>query len=418
LPNSPLTLLTPPAMTEKSAEAPVRRLWLIFFPVLIALGATTSMASNGQPANNIAESTQTTTQPSEQKLAKLRQEIGELRTELDQAQKTKRSAEDQLRVTEKSIGKINTLLRNLDKRIQRQDTEIAALNQRQQHTLTNIDQHKNILAKQLRATYLLGKQPYLKLLLNQQQPQKLSRTVTYFSYYSRAKLAQIEQLNGELQELRQLQQAIETAHQQIEADKSEKLTEKQNLETYHRQRVSLLASLNKEINNKDARLKHLMEDEQRLTALVQHLRSDEIPETLSKKPFAELKGSLLWPVQGPLLAKFGNDRNIGQLKWQGVMISSAAGSEVRAVSRGRVAFADWFRGFGLLIILDHGNGYMSLYGHNDSLYKENGDWVEANEVIARVGPGSSKLGSGLYFELRHNGKPINPLRWCKNMPNR
>ncbi|KPJ88770.1 MAG: hypothetical protein AMJ53_16390, partial [Gammaproteobacteria bacterium SG8_11] len=111
--------------------------------------------------------------------------------------------------------------------------------------------------------------------------------------------------------------------------------------------------------------------------------------------------------------KFGSERNLGQLKWQGVVIGSEAGTEVRSISHGRVAFADWFRGFGLLMILDHGNGYMSLYGHNDSLFKELGDWVEADEVIARVGPGSGQLGTGLYFEIRHNGKPINPIRWCK-----
>jgi septal ring factor EnvC (AmiA/AmiB activator) len=117
-----------------------------------------------------------------------------------------------------------------------------------------------------------------------------------------------------------------------------------------------------------------------------------------------------------MTVRFGSDRNVGQLKWQGVVIASQAGTEVRAVSHGRVAFADWFRGFGLLMILDHGNGYMSLYGPTDSLFKEHGDWVEANEVIARVGPGNAPLGSGLYFEIRHNGKPINPTRWCKNNP--
>jgi septal ring factor EnvC (AmiA/AmiB activator) len=175
----------------------------------------------------------------------------------------------------------------------------------------------------------------------------------------------------------------------------------------------LLASLNAQFKEKDSKLKRLLEDEQRLAALVQQLQSELILEPIAKRPFAELRGKLNWPVSGPMTVKFGSKRNIGQLKWQGVVIASQAGTEVRAVSHGRVAFADWFRGFGLLLILDHGNGYMSLYGHNDSLFKEHGDWVEANEVIARVGRGSGQLGSGLYFEIRHNGKPINPTRWCK-----
>jgi len=397
-------------MTEKSANKLVTHLWLIFITFISAITTITVMAASDQSA--------ALKENSEQQLEKLRRDIGELRTELEHAQKSKLSTQDQLRVTEKSISKIAALLRSLDSRIEYQNQQINILTQRQQKTLTNIEQHKNLLAKQVRATYMLGKQPYLKLLLNQQQPQKLARTVTYFSYYSRAKVLKIEQLNGELEELQQLKKSIVAATVQIERDKSEKLTEKQNLEIYHRQRTSLLASLNNEIYRKDVQLKNLLEDEQRLTALVQHLQSDIVPESIAKRPFAELKGSLLWPLEGPLLAKFGKDRNIGQLKWQGVMISSAAGSEVRAISHGRVAFADWFRGFGLLIILDHGNGFMSLYGHNDSLYKEQGDWVEANEVIARVGPGSGKLGTGLYFELRHNGKPINPLHWCKKMSDR
>lgn len=413
-------------MTEKSAKTQPYRAKLIFITLISVISfniltSATVVAESGQSetlSTSSTRSTPSTPEQSEQRLEKLRRDIGELQTQLKQAQESKLSAQDQLRVTEKSIGKINALLRSLDQKIEHQNNKITGLNQRQQQTLSNIEHQKQILAKELRATYLLGRQPYLKLLLNQQQPQKLARSVTYFNYYSRAKVAQIDQLNAEVKELQQLKQAIQTTNTQIEQDKSEKLTEKQKLQAYHRQRVSLLASLNREISSKGARLKRLLEDEQRLSALVQQLQSDVLLEPITKKPFAQLKGSLLWPVQGPLLGRFGNNRNIGHLKWQGVMISSAAGSEVRAVARGRVAFADWFRGFGLLIILDHGNGYMSLYGHNDSLYKEHGDWVEANDVIARVGPGNGTLESGLYFELRHNGKPINPLRWCKKLSNR
>ena len=353
----------------------------------------------------------------EQQLEQLREDIHALRSELLSVQGTKTSVEDQLRITEKSISKINTLLRSLDSNIRRQDRELAQLNQRRNQAQRNIQLHKSALAKQVRTNYLLGKQAYLKLLLNQQQPQKLARTVAYFNYYHRARLDQIEQLDHQLQELQLVEQAIKSTTAQLEHDKQEKLAEKQILEDHHNQRATLLASLNAQFQEKDAKLKRLLEDEQRLAALVQQLQSELILEPIAKRPFAESRGQLNWPVSGPLTVKFGSQRNIGQLKWQGVVIASQAGTEVRAVSHGRVAFADWFRGFGLLMILDHGNGYMSLYGHNDSLFKEHGDWVEANEVIARVGPGSGQLGSGLYFEIRHNGKPINPTRWCKNNVN-
>lgn len=392
-------------MTGKSVNATIfthtLRVWLFTLCLLILTWAQA-----------------TANESTEQRLEQLRQDIQALRTELKSVQNNKMTVEEQLRITEKSISKINALLRSLDKKIQLQNTELGQLEQRRINAQTNIQQHKTALAKQVRTHYLLGKQAYLKLLLNQQQPQKLARTVAYFNYYNRARLNQIEQLNEELDELRQVEHRIKTTNAELAQDKQEKLGEKQTLEAHYQQRAALLASLNTQFKEKDSKLKRLLEDEQRLAALVQQLQSELILEPIAKRPFPELRGQLNWPVQGPMIVKFGSTRNIGQLKWQGVVIASQAGTEVRAVSHGRVAFADWLRGFGLLIILDHGNGYMSLYGHNDSLFKEHGDWVEANEVIARVGPGSGQLGSGLYFEIRHNGKPINPTRWCKKIANK
>jgi septal ring factor EnvC (AmiA/AmiB activator) len=383
-------------MIAKSVKA--LSYWLI---ALILTSACVQAASNADTAH------------SEQQLDQLRQDIRALRKELAAVKNSQASAEEQLRVTEKSINKMNALLRSLDKKIQRQNGEIEQLKRRRASAQTHIQEHKTALAKQVRSDYLLGQQPYLKLLLNQQQPQKLARTVAYFKYYHRARITSIEKLNLQLDELRQVEQAIKTTSAQLAQAKQEKLAEKQNLQNRRQQRATLLTSLTAQFKQKDTRLKRLLEDEQRLATLVQQLQSDVILEPAPKQPFAELRGRLRWPVQGPVSVQFGSKRNIGQLTWQGVMIASRAGAEVRAVSHGRVAFADWFRGFGLLIILDHGNGYMSLYGHNDSLFKEHGDWVDANEVIASVGSGSGQSGSGLYFEIRHNGKPVNPTRWCK-----
>ncbi|MCG6969720.1 MAG: peptidoglycan DD-metalloendopeptidase family protein [Gammaproteobacteria bacterium] len=379
----------------------VKRLVYGLITLIVILAGGGQASGNEDPA------------PNKQQLDRLREQIHALRGELESVKLSQSSVEDQLRVTEKSISKMNALLRSLEKKIQHQNAEVVQLNRRRAAAQTHIEQQKTALAKQVRSDYLLGKQPYLKLLLNQQQPQKLARTVAYFKYYHRARLANIEQLNHQLDELQQVEQAINTTNAQLAQDQQEKLAEKHNLEIRRQQRATLLASLNKQFKQKEARLTRLLEDEQRLSALVQQLQSDLSLDSLPKQPFAELRGQLRWPVQGPIAVQFGSKRNIGQLTWQGVVISSPSGADVRAVSRGRVAFADWFRGFGLLLILDHGNGYMSLYGHNDSLFKEHGDWVEANEVIARVGSGNGQLGSGLYFEIRHNGKPINPTRWCK-----
>lgn len=350
----------------------------------------------------------------EHQLERLRTEIQALRSELESVLDRKLSAEDQLRITEKNMWKINVLLRALDSKIKTRDAELAQLTRQRATAQSSVQKHKNAMALQVRSDYLLGRQPYLKLLLNQQQPQKLARTVAYYNYLHRARLARIEQLNHEVVKLRQVEQAISATGAELANDHQEKLAEKQRLEDYRQQRLNIVASLNAELNQKDSRLKRLLEDEQRVTALVQQLQSELVLEPVAKRPFPELRGQLNWPVRGTIKERFGSDRNIGQLKWQGVMIASQAGAEVRAVSHGRVAFAEWFRGFGLLMILDHGGGYMTLYGYNESLFKEHGDWVEANEVIARVGPGSGISESGLYFEIRHNGKPINPTRWCKN----
>lgn len=172
----------------------------------------------------------------------------------------------------------------------------------------------------------------------------------------------------------------------------------------------------------------MQEDERRLQRLLDSLATaprdnSQTPaegelasEGTEHTPFLTLRGRLQWPSRGKLTTRYGSARKVGKLKWQGVNIKAPEGTEVHAISHGRVAFSDWLRGFGLLTIIDHGDGYMSLYGGNQSLFKEVGDWVEAGEVIAGVGNSGGRKNSALYFEIRHNGKPTNPLKWCRNKP--
>jgi septal ring factor EnvC (AmiA/AmiB activator) len=142
----------------------------------------------------------------------------------------------------------------------------------------------------------------------------------------------------------------------------------------------------------------------------------DIPaEADGQQPFHSRKGKLRWPARGRLAQRFGAPRS-GGLRWRGVMIEAQEGGEVRAVSQGRIAFSDWMRGFGLLLIIDHGDGYMSLYGHNQTLYKEVGEWVDTGEVVALLGASGGRTESGLYFEMRHKGRPINPVHWCAGKP--
>jgi septal ring factor EnvC (AmiA/AmiB activator) len=182
-----------------------------------------------------------------------------------------------------------------------------------------------------------------------------------------------------------------------------------------RQRKELLAELGKKIKNQENTLTDLETSRGRIENLLKSLGEllADIPTSPSEtRPFVSLKGKLPWPVNGPFMGSFGQPKNYGNLKWNGVLIQAELGTPVHVVSHGRVAFADWLQGFGFIIIIDHGEGYMSLYGHNESLFKQTGDWVQANEVIATAGDSGGQLLTGVYFEIRSRGKPVDPSKWC------
>ncbi|MEE8429334.1 MAG: peptidoglycan DD-metalloendopeptidase family protein [Gammaproteobacteria bacterium] len=201
--------------------------------------------------------------------------------------------------------------------------------------------------------------------------------------------------------------------------KAQRLHEAENLEKTRIARAEVLAQLKKQIRRKDREMRQLKIDEQRLQELIDNISealAASASEMADQISFAKRKGRLQWPVNGKLVTRYGQDRNVGDLKWRGVLIRAPEGSDVYAVSQGRVAFADWLRGFGLLIILEHGDGYMSLYGYNQLLHKEVGDWVSGGELISNVGVSGGQTEPGLYFELRHKGRPVNPAAWLQGSP--
>ena len=366
------------------------------------------------PMDGLAASTD-----SADRLQQLRQQIHDLRSELDSDRQRQQSLQSRLRNTEKRIGKTTALLRELDQQIHRQKRELKTLQKKQKGLRGDLRQHRLSLARQLRAAYATGQQEYLKILLSQQDPAAVARTLTYYDYYNRARLKRMRIITTRLTELTTLEKKIQQQARQLERNRTERVNEKQQLEHSRHERSQLLASLKKDMRGKDQRLSQLLEDEKRLQRLLKRIaeRPLKAPLELGEgKPFSQLRGKLIWPTAGRITARFGSRRKVGKLRWQGVRISTREGTGVRAISHGRVAFSDWLRGFGLLTIIDHGDGYMSLYGGNQSLYKEVGDWVEAGEVIAAVGNSGGNEKHALYFEIRHNGKPINPLKWCRGKP--
>jgi len=366
------------------------------------------------------------------KLEQLRQQIQVLRNELDADVQRKQSLQSRLQRSERHIGKVVALLKKLKRQLRTQQRELKKLVIRRDGLQSDMHKHRVALARQIRAAYTIGRQEYVKILLNQQDPAAVTRTLTYYDYFHRARLARMQNIDESLVELRAVEKNIRQKTRRLEKNREEQNREKMQLEKTRQQRTTVLAGLQQQILARGERLSVMKEDKYRLQRLLDSLATvprqrpeepDGIePELASESsehtPFAKLRGQLRWPTRGRLITRYGSTRKAGKLKWQGVNIRAPEGTEVSAISHGRVAFSDWLRGFGLLIIIDHGDGYMSLYGGNQSLFKEVGDWVETGEVIASVGNSGGRQDSALYFEIRHNGKPGNPLKWCRNRPKR
>lgn len=341
-------------------------------------------------------------------------ERNKVRTHYDEAQK-------ELRDTEQRINKLVNELKKIDHQLSQQKNKLEKLQQQQHKLHKQLVKQRNLLGQQVRAAYMIGRQEYLKLLLNQQDPAILGRTMTYYRYFNEARVERIEEVNVTLDELTKVSNKIEAQTRVLNELRDDRLASKAMLDKSYRKRSEVIAKLALEIKDKEMKISQLQEDEKQLKKLLKAIE-ESLPDLLNapstSKPFASLRGKLPWPVKGRVKNLYGRSRYQGRIKWNGVLISAREGKTVHAVSRGRVAYADWLRGYGLLLILDHGDGYMSLYGHNQSLFKEVGDWVEANEPVGSVGSSGGQSSAGLYFEIRHNGKPNNPAKWCSKTARR
>ncbi len=260
----------------------------------------------------------------------------------------------------------------------------------------------------------MSRHGHLQLLLADNSPAEISRTLAYYDYLNRARGQRITTVEQRLDMITEIQRKLDQRNDDLANAVTEQKDSQQKLNAEQDQRRQLVASLANEISNKESQLTRLSEDEKALLKLLNEIERNlaDIPREIDgSEPFAKTKGRLEWPVDGKLKTRFGSKRGTGKQKWQGIEIAASAGDQVRAVASGRIAFADWLRGFGLLIIVDHGDGYMTLYGRNQSLFQEVGDWVTAGDVIASIGNSGGVEQSALYFEVRHKGRPQNPLKW-------
>jgi septal ring factor EnvC (AmiA/AmiB activator) len=350
----------------------------------------------------------------ETRLNEILGEIDVLSKQLTASRTAQRGEQSRLRELDLAMQQANLEYRELQQQESRHQRELADLELQREEYLAGLDTRMAQLAEQLRSSYRSGRQSRMKLVLNQDDPAKLARMLAYYDYFNRAQVDRIAELRDALSTLDRMQETIDQELVRIGEVREQQLKVLEELESQRDDRASLLAQLTTQIDNEQARLEELQRDRKDLEALLERLSdvlADIPPDLGSHLSVPRQKGKLAMPVTGPVKQAFGQGRG-GGLRWQGWLIGAPAGAEVKSIAYGRVAFADWLRGYGLLIIIDHGDGFMSLYGQNESLLHDAGDWVEPEEPISIVGsnPGEDQ---GLYFELRSKGKAQDPAVWLK-----
>lgn len=374
-------------------------------PPLIALGLVV-VVSLAQADNAVER------QQAEQQLENLQQEIQALGEQLRQSRADLGDVQTQLREIDLSIQQASLESRRLLGLIADQELALTDLEEQREEQLDRLDSRMGQLAEQVRSSYRAGKQSRLQLLLNQDDPAGVSRMLAYYEYLNRAQLGHISRLRSALEALEAVQAAIRAELQQLARLQEEQQSVLRRLETQRGEREQLLARLAAQVGSEESRLAELQRDREDLQALVDRLADvlADIPADLDQQQrISQRKGRLGMPLKGPVRHAYGEHR-AGGMRWQGWLIGAEPGSEVHAVANGRVAFADWLRGYGLLLIIDHGDGFMSLYGNNESLLQEVGAWVASGDAIGIVGthPAGDQ---GLFFELRKDGRAIDPAGW-------
>lgn len=321
--------------------------------------------------------------------------------------------QNSLRKTETEMARVERDVRKLQQAITEQQKQLKTLQSQQGTLFKNRRKLEEEIAEQIAASYRLGREEKIKILLNQQDPKKLSRSLTYADYFNRARLASITEFQQTIAELETLKPAIENKSAQLLNSKDRLIQQRNSLKASYANRSQTLKQINSEIKTDRSRLGKLQQDQKRLSALLKAVETtvSNIQLPSDATPFAKTKGRLGWPTTGKLRNRFGQKRPPSDLRWQGISFFTNSGKPVKSIHHGRVIFADWFRGKGLLIIVDHGDGYMSLYAHQQTLLREAGDWVSAGETIGTVGSSGGLDHTELYFEIRHQGKAINPKRW-------
>ena len=354
-----------------------------------------------------------------EKLQQLKKHIHGIKTELESMQGQRNTVQVELEKTEKKIGHVTAELHRLDADADSARQKIQTLSKDRTREHDTLAALRQVLARDLQLAYTAGRQQRIKLLLNQQDPALVGRMMIYHGYFTRARADRLQALHATLASIDGIEQALVEQQAEIkqlqlqQQEKSVRLTAEQG------NRHKILAQLQRDMQVKKTELSTLQQDELRLHTLVQSLQKamrEMSPQSGNVTSLRQFKGKLRWPVAGRIIRRYGSKQSSGEVQSRGVLIRSRAGADVHAIAAGRIVFADWLRGFGLLLIIDHGHGYLSLYGQNSSLYKDVGAWVKRDEVVAGAGSSGGQDQDGLYLELRKDGRPFNPTAWFDGQP--
>ncbi|MCP5089586.1 MAG: peptidoglycan DD-metalloendopeptidase family protein [Gammaproteobacteria bacterium] len=353
----------------------------------------------------------------ERELEEVRERISELKKSMDESAADRDLLAAELQELEVVIAEQQTRLKEIERQQRRAMDKKKRLDADLAEREAHLDQEAEALAAQVRAAYMSGSQEKIKLLLNQRDPATLGRLMGYYRYLNDYRANNIEAVTEQIRRLDELRRDIATEAARLGELAETRSAELARLNRTQEGRATLLASLRQKIDNEGREVERLAAQEDDLTRLIAELTSilSDYPIS-SERPFSEHKGKLTWPVAGTLLHDYGQPRVGGKINWNGVVLAAPRGQEVRAVYHGRVAFADWLAGMGLLVIVDHGEGYMTLYGYNETTLKNAGDWVAPGDVIATVGDSGGQSEAALYFELRRGTKPVNPRHWVTRRP--
>ena len=353
----------------------------------------------------------------EQELEEVRERISDLKKSMDASAAAREKITAELQAAEIEISEKRVRLRELERERDFSARRKAELDAQLGEREAELDAESAELAEQVRTAYMSGSQERIKLLLNQRDPATLGRLMAYYGYLNDYRSDNIDAGTAAIRELAALRSEVAAEEARIADLAKERYDELTRLSEIQDRRQALLAEVRKKLADEGQEVERLADQEKDLTRLIAELTTilSDYPIN-SEDPFSEHKGRLTWPVAGALLHDFGQPRASNQLKWNGVVLGAPRGREVRSVYHGRVAFADWLAGLGLLVIVDHGEGYMTLYGYNETILKNAGDWVAPGDVIATVGDSGGQNQSSLYFEVRRGTQPLNPRVWVTRRP--